>query len=55
MRARGVRRLPVVDTNGGLVGIITADDFIDLLAEELNALARMISREQRREADARQV
>jgi CBS domain-containing protein len=55
MRARGVRRLPVVDANGGLVGIITADDFIDLLAEELNALARMISREQRREADVRQV
>jgi CBS domain-containing protein len=55
MRSRGVRRLPVVDANGGLVGVVTADDFIDLLAEELNALARMISREQRREMDTRKV
>jgi CBS domain-containing protein len=55
MRTRGVRRLPVVDANGGLVGVVTADDFIDLLAEELNALARMISREQRREIDTRKV
>ena len=55
MRSRGVRRLPVVDANGVLIGIVTADDFIDLLAEELNALARMISREQRREMDVRKV
>jgi CBS domain-containing protein len=55
MRSRGVRRLPVVDANGTLIGIVTADDFIDLLAEELNALARMISREQRQEVDARKV
>jgi CBS domain-containing protein len=55
MRSRGVRRLPVVDANGALIGIVTADDFIDLLAEELNALARMIAREQRREMDTRNV
>jgi CBS domain-containing protein len=55
MRSRGVRRLPVVDASGALIGIVTADDFIDLLAEELNALARMISREQRREKDTRNV
>jgi CBS domain-containing protein len=55
MRTRGVRRLPEVDANGGLDGVVTADDFIDLLAEELNALARMISREQRREIDTRKV
>jgi hypothetical protein len=35
--------------------LVSADDLIDLLAEELNALARMISREQRREAQARSV
>jgi CBS domain-containing protein len=55
MRSRGVRRLPVCDAAGALVGLVSADDLIDLLAEELNALARMISREQRREAQARTV
>lgn len=55
MRAKGVRRLPVVDGRGAVVGIIAADDFIDLLAEEMSALARMISREQRRESEARKV
>lgn len=55
MRARGVRRMPVVDARGGLVGIVAADDFLDLLAEELSALARMVVSEQRREARTRAV
>ena len=38
-----------------LVGIVTADDFVDLLAEEMTALARMMVREQRREAEIRKV
>ena len=49
MRAKGVRRVPVVDATGALVGIVSADDFLDLLAEELTALARLVSREQARE------
>jgi CBS domain-containing protein len=55
MRAKGVRRVPVVDARGMLVGIVTADDFVDLLAEEMSALARMIAREQHREAADRKV
>jgi CBS domain-containing protein len=55
MHAKGVRRVPVVDARGALVGIVTADDFVDLLAEEMTALARMIAREQRREAEIRKV
>jgi CBS domain-containing protein len=55
MRARGVRRMPVVDGRGGLVGIVTADDFLDLLAEELSALARMVVSEQRREVKTRSI
>ena len=55
MRAKGVRRMPVVDAGGALVGIVTADDFVDLLAEEMTALARMMAREQRREAEIRKV
>jgi CBS domain-containing protein len=53
MRAKGVRRVPIVDARGSLVGIVTADDILDLLAEELTALARMVSREQRREVELR--
>lgn len=53
MRLRGVRRLPVVDEEDGLIGIVTLDDLIGLLAEEMNELAGLISREQAREAQAR--
>lgn len=53
MRVKAVRRLPIVDAQGGLVGIITADDIVDLLAEEMTALAKMVSREPRPEAKLR--
>ena len=49
MRAKGVRRLPVVDNGGTLVGIVTIDDFLDVLASELTGLSRLVSNEQRRE------
>jgi CBS domain-containing protein len=55
MRARGVRRMPVVDARGALVGILSADDLLDLLAEELLGLARTIANEQRREVQVRVV
>jgi CBS domain-containing protein len=53
MRAKGVRRLPVVDKGGGLVGIITLDDLLELLAEELLALAKLVKHEQEKEAMSR--
>ena len=53
MRAKGVRRVPIVDAHGSLVGIVTADDILDLLAEELTALAGIVSRGQRREIKLR--
>ena len=53
MRAKGVRRLPVVDDNGGLVGIITLDDLLELLSEELGSLAKLVKHEQKREAGSR--
>jgi CBS domain-containing protein len=46
MQERGVRRLPVVDSDGALVGIVTADDVIRLLAEELNQVVRLMNREE---------
>lgn len=53
MRSKGVRRVPVIDARGTLVGIVTFDDILELLAEEMQGLARMVSREQKREADLR--
>lgn len=49
MRMKGVRRLPVVDPEGTLIGIIAADDLLGLLAEELQGLATMVAREHRKE------
>ena len=46
MREHGFRRMPVVDAQGSLVGIVTMDDYLALLAEELNELAKLITREQ---------
>ena len=43
MRAEGVRRLPVVDAEGALVGIVSADDLIELFAEE-TGFGRVLSR-----------
>ncbi len=53
MRANGVRRLPVVYENGGLAGILTLDDLLEILAEELQALARLVRQEQNKETVSR--
>lgn len=53
MRGKGVRRLPVVNENGGLVGILTLDDLLELLSEELFELARLVRHEQKKEAGSR--
>lgn len=45
MKSSRVRRLPVVDMGGRLVGLITVDDIIRLLARELGEIARVIGRE----------
>ncbi len=46
MRLKGVRRVPVVNDKGGLVGIVAVDDLLDLLADELSGLAKIVGREQ---------
>jgi CBS domain-containing protein len=46
MRRHGVRRMPVLDQEGTLAGIISIDDLFALLAEEMAELAKLISKEQ---------
>lgn len=45
MKSAGVRRMPVVDAAGRLVGLITLDDITRLLAREMSDIARIIGRE----------
>ena len=49
MRVRGIRRLPVTDTEGRLIGLVAADDIMSLPAEEISGLTGMITREEKRE------
>jgi CBS domain-containing protein len=53
MRAKGIRRLPVVNDDNELAGILSVDDLIDLFSETLTDLARLIAREQTRERTLR--
>jgi CBS domain-containing protein len=42
LRTEGVRRIPVVDADGRLVGLFTADDAIQLVSSELAAVAEAV-------------
>ncbi len=53
MRARGVRRVPVINTEGEIVGVLSVDDVISLLASELNDIDSLILHEQERERELR--
>lgn len=53
MRDQGVRRMPVVGEDGSLIGILALDDLLELLGEELGALARLVAREQGKEVQNR--
>lgn len=53
MADKGVRRLPVTDEKGALVGIVALDDMLLLLTKELGALSKLVEREQKNEAKKR--
>lgn len=53
MRDKGVRRIPVVNESGGLEGLLTVDDMLELMAEQLSDIVGLISKEQARESTLR--
>ena len=52
MASRAVRRAPVIDGEGGLVGIVTLDDLLPVIAQQLMELADTAAPEPRRHAHA---
>jgi CBS domain-containing protein len=53
MRTFGIRRAPVIDGKGKLVGLLAFDDVVAHLAQEAGELARLIEHEQRDERTKR--
>ncbi|WP_417397265.1 CBS domain-containing protein [Gimesia chilikensis] len=45
MRSGGFRRLPVVDHEGKLIGVLTLDDILELLCEEFTEIGKLIQKE----------
>lgn len=53
MHQNKVRRLPVVDQQGLLYGIVALDDLLQLIVSELRALSEITQRQILKEADSR--
>ncbi len=53
MQEHGVRRLPIVDGVGALVGILTLDDVLRYLTSQQSELVSLVAREQVRERQYR--
>ncbi|MCG2634913.1 MAG: CBS domain-containing protein [Gammaproteobacteria bacterium] len=53
MRTLGLHRMPVVDDTGGLSGLLTLDDLLELLADELNQLASVTAGSMKKEKQTR--
>jgi len=45
MRMRGVRRMPVIDLSGALIGLLTFDDLLELISEQLAQVAGLVDAE----------
>ena len=49
MRQKGIRRIPVVGSSGLLVGILTTDDLLEIIYEEVGSIVSLVSHEQKKE------
>ncbi|WP_281950571.1 CBS domain-containing protein [Nitrosophilus kaiyonis] len=45
MKDKGVKRVPVVDIYGYLIGILSSDDILELISQELNDLVKIFYKE----------
>jgi len=55
MRSRGIRRLPVTRRgSGSLAGIVTVDDILEVVSEQLSDIVHAIGNEQSREVSNRE-
>lgn len=53
MRAKGVRRVPVTTDQGVLVGILTLDDLLEIVAEEMRGFVLALESAQKHEKRVR--
>jgi CBS domain-containing protein len=53
MRARGIRRLPVLSADGRLEGILALDDILEVMSSDLDTLVGLVAKEQRHEREVR--
>jgi CBS domain-containing protein len=53
MQEHGIRRLPIVDGTGALVGILTLDDILRYLTAQQSELVALVAREQKHERQFR--
>ncbi len=53
MRKKGIRRIPVVNLRGGLVGILSLDDLLEYVADQLQELADLVNKERKHEKKVR--
>ena len=45
MTAEGIRRMPITDDAGKLIGIVTMDDIVRMLGEEMASIAKNIEKQ----------
>lgn len=53
MREHGVRRLAVVDEAGRLTGVLAVDNLLEVLAEQVDGVVRVLKSEQTKETQTR--